>query len=132
MPNLDLIAVLVELLAWVGLGLGLPVLIAAVIARAADRRERVDVVVVQPADGHGPALVRWFADGELHERPIAPDELHGIADHESAEGYARPGGRLSFERRGHAARVLAVLAWVLLSVGIAALAASVVLMLVAG
>ncbi|WP_395244539.1 hypothetical protein ACGGZK_01690 [Agromyces sp. MMS24-K17] len=130
MPALDLFGLVVEVLSWVGLGAGLLLLIAALFARAADSGwSEVHVVVVPGADGESTA--RWFAGGDLHERPLDEHDMHAIADLESATGWAN-GGRLRFERRSGASRVLGLLAIILLSVGLVATVLSLVLSLTAG
>ncbi|WP_127792155.1 hypothetical protein [Agromyces sp. LHK192] len=140
MTALEILSVAVEVLSWIGLGVGVPLLIAALIARAVDAsRDEVDVVVLHPEvaegaermPGQGRPVLRWFAGDELHERPVEPGELDEIDDHDGAVGYAR-GGDLRFHRRGSAAKVLTTLAVVLLGVGSLSLIASFVLMFVDG
>jgi len=126
---LDVLSLIVELFAWVGLGVGIPLFIAALAARAADRRwHQVEVEVLDRGDG--PPVARWFSDAELHERPLSDDEAAAIHDPDAATGFAGPGGRLRFERHGAPARVLWVLSVVLLGVGVAALAGGIVLIFV--
>ncbi|MRG59647.1 hypothetical protein GE115_07145 [Agromyces sp. CFH 90414] len=129
MPASEILSLAVEVLSWVGLGLGVPLAVAALIARLVDAgREEVEVVVVHPQ--HGEPILRWFAGDELHERAVEPGELDEVADHEDAIGYAS-GDDLRFHRRGPATRVLTTVAIVLLAVGTASLVASVVLMFTA-
>ncbi|QEO14152.1 hypothetical protein FLP10_06760 [Agromyces intestinalis] len=133
MPALDVIGLLLEVLSWVGLGAGAVLAIAWIAARSADGGWReVEVVVVPGVDQAAP-VARWFAGDELHERPLDADEqakLEGGV--EDAIGWATAGGRLRFERRSHAARVLGLLALILLVVGVVALAAGLILSLTAG
>jgi len=126
---LDVLSLIVELFAWVGLGVGIPLFIAALAARAADRRwHQVEVEVLNRGDG--PPVARWFSEDELHERPLSDEEAAAIDDPDAATGFAGPGGRLRFERHGSPARVLWVLSLVLVGVGAAALAGGIVLIFI--
>jgi hypothetical protein len=126
---LDILAIIVEVLSWVGLGIGVPVFIAALILRAADGRwHEVDIGIVEGTSSGVPALVRWFASDELHERELTPEELASIDDPDSATAYADSSGRLRFERHSAPTRVFWVLSLALLGVGVVALAASLILM----
>ncbi|MEZ5089018.1 MAG: hypothetical protein R2719_04405 [Micropruina sp.] len=74
--SLDSIALLGEVLSWIGLGIGVPVLILARIVRASESRWReIDIVVV---DEDGTPLARWFTAGELHQRPLRRSEAGRI------------------------------------------------------
>src|SRR5690606_9539880 len=69
---IDALAIVGEVLSWIGLGIGLPLLmVALMIARVEGRWERVDMVVIEHDDT---TLVRWFAGGDFHERALAPRE----------------------------------------------------------
>jgi len=72
MDLLDAFAVVGEVVSWIGLGVGIPLLvIAGMVALAEGRWERVDIAVIDRADG---AVVRWFAGGDFHERPLRARE----------------------------------------------------------
>lgn len=72
---IDTLAAVGEVLSWIGLGLGLPLLvIAAMVAFIEGRWERVDMAVIE-RDGF--AVARWFAGGEFHERPLNAHEHAG-------------------------------------------------------
>ncbi|WP_308798613.1 hypothetical protein [Agromyces silvae] len=132
MSFLDILAIIVEVLSWVGLGIGVPLFIVALILRAADGRwHEVDVGIVERGAGE-PVLARWFASDELHERELTADELEEVDDPDSATAYADSTGRLRFDRHSAPARVFWVLSLVLLGVGVVALAGTIVLMLVMG
>ncbi|MDR5701437.1 hypothetical protein [Agromyces aerolatus] len=133
MSFLDVLAIIVEVLSWVGLGVGIPLLIAALIVRAADVRwHEVDLGIVEPTPPGSIAIARWFASDELHERELTDEELAGLGDPDSATAYADHSGRLRFERHSAPSRVLWVLSLALLAVGVVALAGAIVLMFVMG
>lgn len=129
---LDILAIIVEVLSWVGLGLGIPLFVAALILRIADARwNKVDIELV---DGTGEiTYARWFAGDEVRERELTHDELDELDDDfDSATGYADATGRLRFERHSAPSRVLWVLSLATLGVGLVALAVTIVLMLAVG
>jgi len=79
MDLLDAFAVVGEVVSWIGLGVGIPLLvIAGMVALAEGRWERVDIAVIDRADG---AIVRWFAGGDFHERPLRAREDAGDGWH---------------------------------------------------
>jgi hypothetical protein len=131
---LDVLAIIVEVLSWVGLGVGVPLFVVALILRVADGHwHEVDIEIVEPVPGGAEEPVaRWFADDELRERALTAEERDAIADPDAATAFAGRGGRLRFERHGALARVFWVLSLVLLGVGVVALAGTIVLMLVMG
>lgn len=72
MQLIDTLAVVGEVLSWIGLGVGIPLLvIAGMIALAEGRWERVDMAVIER---DGVMIVRWFAGGEFRERPLTAHE----------------------------------------------------------
>lgn len=132
MHFIDILAIIVEVLSWVGLAAGIPLFVVALILRAVDGSwHKVDIEIVDDRPKASP-VVRWFSDDELRERPLTVDEWHSIVEPDAATAYAGRNGRLRFERHGALARVFWVLSLVLLGVGVVALGATVVLMLVMG
>lgn len=70
---IDTLAVVGEAMSWIGLGIGIPLLvIAGMVALAEGRWERVDIAVVER---DGVAIARWFARGDFHERTLRASEL---------------------------------------------------------
>lgn len=68
MQSIDALAVVGEVLSWIGLGIGIPLLvIAGMVALAEGGWERVDIAVIERADE---IILRWFAGGDFHERPL--------------------------------------------------------------
>ncbi|GAA1546949.1 hypothetical protein HD600_000472 [Microbacterium ginsengiterrae] len=72
MEPLDTLAAVGEVMSWVGLGAGIPLLvITGMIAIAEGRWEAVEIAVVDRA---GIATARWFCAGDFHERPLSARE----------------------------------------------------------
>jgi hypothetical protein len=73
---IDTLAAVGEAMSWIGLGVGIPLLvIAGMVALAEGRWERVDIAIVER---DGVPIARWFARGDFHERTLRGSEL--IAD----------------------------------------------------
>lgn len=73
MQTLDILAVVGEAISWIGLGVGIPLLvIAGMVALVEGRWERVDIAVI---DRDGVSIGRWFARGDFHERTLGDSEL---------------------------------------------------------
>jgi hypothetical protein len=69
---IDAFAVAGEVLSWIGLGVGIPLLVmAGMVFLAEGRWERVDIAVIERA---GESVARWFAGGDFHERPLGRRE----------------------------------------------------------
>lgn len=72
MQALDTLALVGEVLSWVGLGLGLPLLLLALLIRTVEGAWLPIEIAVIERDG---ALIgRWFAGGDFHERPLRRHE----------------------------------------------------------
>lgn len=130
MQPIDLVSLIVEVVAWIGIVAGAGCLIAAVFARAADGSwSAVQAVVVDA----GPArIARWFAGGGFQERELEHDEVDRVAGADEYGVWVRDGdpARMRFDPVPHGRRVLSSLSWALLGTGVAALAVSIVLMFV--
>lgn len=73
MQTIDTLAAVGEVMSWIGLGAGIPLLvIAGMVALAEGRWDRVDIAVVER---DGVAIARWFARGDFWERPLRDSEL---------------------------------------------------------
>ncbi|BDZ54419.1 hypothetical protein [Agromyces marinus] len=126
MEPLDVIALAGEVVAWIALTSGLALLLAFAFARMADGTwDPTEVAILQRPDGD---LVRWFAGGEFHERPLEAHEHARHGDEGELVGWVRrrTPERLRFEASSHVPRVLGTLAVILLVVGVAATVASTV------
>lgn len=72
MQTLDILGVVGEAMSWIGLGIGIPLLIVAgMVALAEGHWERVDIAVIER---EGVPIARWFARGDFHERPLRGSE----------------------------------------------------------
>lgn len=73
MQIIDTLGAIGEAMSWIGIGIGIPLLIiGGMVALAEGRWERVDMVVVER---DGVPVARWFARGDFHERPLRESEL---------------------------------------------------------
>lgn len=76
---IDTFAAVGEVLSWIGMGVGIPLLvIAGMVALAEGRWERIDIAVIEVS---GEMIARWFAGGDFHERPLTPREDAGDGWH---------------------------------------------------
>ncbi|MGL3150980.1 hypothetical protein ACSS7Z_11545 [Microbacterium sp. A82] len=89
MSPLDALAAVGEVLSWIGLGAGIPLLIVAgMIALAEGRWEPVDIAVIER---DGEAIARWFAGGDFRERPLTQRENVTDGWHEGFVSVRSPG-----------------------------------------
>lgn len=112
----DSFALVGEVLSWVGLGVGLPVLLVAAVLRsvAADWKP-VHIVVVEQ---QGRLVGRWFASGEIQERPLRPAETEQVTDG-GLNGYlsSRDPGRIRLSAPSSRWVFLSTIGWVFLAAG---------------
>jgi len=72
MDALETLALVGEVLSWVGLGIGLPLLLLAMLIRAIEGPwHRIEIAIVER---EGSSFARWFAGGEFRERPLTHGE----------------------------------------------------------
>ena len=119
MTSEDTVEILLETFTWLGLGIGLLSLFALIVVRAIDGPWVATSAVIIP--GTDPVEARWMTlDGSLHSRVLDPHESHdiGIDDDVSVFYCHRAPYRMRFGRRGHAERILALLATVFLAIGV--------------
>lgn len=73
MQPLDVFAIVGEVLSWIGLGIGVPLLVLALMFRLVEGAWLdVEIAII---DRDGSLIARWFAGGDFHERPLRPGEL---------------------------------------------------------
>ncbi|XKH55635.1 hypothetical protein LG293_10270 [Citricoccus nitrophenolicus] len=94
-----------DLISWIGLILGLPVLLVGLLLRAGEKG-LIPTEVVLVADG-GTLWARWFSAGEFHERPLSGAERARLAGQDVCRGHVsrRDPSVLRFERRTPATSV---------------------------
>lgn len=96
MNVVDTLGMVGEILSWIGFGIGLPLLVIAMLVRAGDGQwQPVDVVIVPQGDQF---LARWFAAGEVHERVLSVSEFRG------PEATKNPRQGFASEKRPHKMR----------------------------
>lgn len=82
MEPIDTLAIVGEVLSWIGLCIGIPLLvIGGMVALTEGRWERVDIAIIDRDGGH---FARWFTGGDFHERPLS---LRERADADWHRGY---------------------------------------------
>ena len=75
MQPIDIVAAVGEVLSWIGLGIGVPLLaLAAMVALAEGRWEPTDIAIIER---DGVTIARWFAGGDFYERPLTAHEDAG-------------------------------------------------------
>jgi hypothetical protein len=113
-----------ELMSWLGLILGLPLLLVALPLRAGERGlVPTEIVIVR--DGRT-ARARWYAAGEFHERELLRHERGHVAGQDFIQGYVgrRDPWVMRLERRTPVTSVLLVLGATLVALGLAGFALS--------
>ena len=127
------IGLILELLTWVGFGIGVLLLVGYLIARAA-RAAWVETDAVVVAEGSELRL-RWLSDDrELFDRLVEPEERALIGDKDHCEiRYSRFSpwkSRLKADSR--AVRALGILTVVFVGIGVVASVASIVVLFLGG
>lgn len=114
MEPIDVLAAVGEVLSWIGLGIGLPLLVlGAMVALAEGRWEQTDVAVIERA---GARTARWFAGGDFHERRLTSREPADDGWHRGFASVRMP-GHLRM-RAPMARRLLVTLGVVFIAVGL--------------
>ncbi len=119
-----------ELLTWVGLSLGLVLLIASLITRAVSGRwVETDAVLVENKDE---ASVRWMSEDGLHLHPLTTAERSDLPASDGLRVFyqRRDPDRMRLEASGHGERVLRLLGLLLFGLGLMAFVVSIVLIFV--
>ncbi|MEW1980873.1 hypothetical protein AB0333_08090 [Citricoccus sp. NPDC079358] len=107
-----------DLISWIGLLLGLPVLLVGLLLRAREKG-LVPTEVVLVADG-GMLWARWFSAGEFQERPLSGTERAHLAGQDVCRGYVsrRDPSGVRFERRTSATSVCLALGYTFVGLGV--------------
>lgn len=73
MQTLDTLALVGEVLSWIGLGIGLPLLFLGLLIGSVEGPWRnIEIVIIER---DGAQFARWFAGGDFHERPLRRGEF---------------------------------------------------------
>ena len=132
MPDHALDAI-IEIFSWAGFGLGGLLAVIALLVFVFDGTWMPVRAVVEDAE-HG-RLVRWFdEDGGVNEARLTHEQEREIGSKDMADIFYRRGSqnRMRLTQGSPAVRAIALLAAGLLSLGVIALAASLVLLFVRG
>jgi hypothetical protein len=116
----DTVEILLETFTWLGLGIGLLSFVVLIVMRAIDGPWVATSAVIIP--GTDPVEARWMTlDGALHSRVLDEHEGEdvGIDDDVAVYYCHRAPHRMRFGRRGHAERILTLLAVVFGTIGVA-------------
>lgn len=131
MNALDAVGTIAEVLSWIGLGLGLPLLVIVFLVKTHDGSWLPHEVFILE-DEHGRARARWFAAGDFRERPLRAEESihwHGREEVDAFVSEHHP-GLMRFEPRRPLLHAFQVLGITLTAVGAGAVILSVVLLFV--
>lgn len=119
-----------EVFTWVGIALGLVLLVASLITRAVSGRwiETDAILVDEPPE----ASVRWMSEDGLHLHPLSSAERHDLATLDPLRIYyqQRDPDRMRLEASGAGEKVLRMLGLLLCGLGVLASAVSIALIFV--
>ena len=128
MQVLDTLALVGEVLSWMGLGIGLPLLLLAFLIRTVEGAWLPIEIAVIERDSS--LIGRWFAGGDFHQRPLTGHESAvaavAVAEDGWAEGVvsANNPARARVGEPPHARRVIRTLGLVFAGVGFVGLVVS--------
>jgi hypothetical protein len=125
MNAVDIVGTIGELISWIGLIAGLPLVIIGLMIRVAEGPYApVSVTIVDGIDDRQFAL--WSTDGRTCSRVLSPHEQTTRSDDASVTGYVstRDPERMRLDRRSPAVRICFVLAGVMLGAAVIGFIAS--------
>ncbi|QNA92020.1 MULTISPECIES: hypothetical protein [unclassified Microbacterium] len=131
MNAIDAVGMIAEILSWIGLGIGLPLLAVVLLVKVHDGAwSPQEVVIVE--DAGGSARARWFAAGDFRERPLRADEHIHRQGRDEVDAFVseRHPDLMRFEPRRPLLHAFQVLGVTLAGVGAAAVVVSIVLLFV--
>lgn len=129
MDAIDALGTIAEIISWIGLGVGVPLLVIVLLVKVHDGRWLpLEVVILEEEDGR--ARARWFTAGGFRERPLRADESHHWLGREEADAFIseRHPDLMRFEPRRPLIHALQVLGITLAGVGAASVVLSVILL----
>lgn len=108
MDTIDALGGVGEIVSWIGLGLGLPVLLIGIIAKAHTGRWCAIEVAIVSTDHH--TLARWYAAEEFYERRLTSAEIMQWGDQDMVTAWVseRRPNLMRFEPKRHALHVIYV------------------------
>lgn len=115
---MEVVSLVGELFSWIGLALGLPLLLLVLLFRLAlGQMEPVEIFIVARSDV---VVGRWFAESTLHERPLRGYERDRVAGRESVDAYVskRDSSRMRLDLEPTLLRAVWTLGVVLTSAGV--------------
>lgn len=123
---------LLEAFTWVGFGVGILILLAALFARLIDGRWVPTHVLIE--DGSGGRVAHWFAAGGVGAAPLTSDQEKALAGRDEADVFTREGvhDRIRLRKGSSAVRAFTTLALALIALGAAAGVGSLVQLFVRG
>ncbi|WP_448808386.1 hypothetical protein [Agromyces bauzanensis] len=130
MDAAEVVSIVAEVIGWIAFGGSLACLLLAMVIRMGDGRWLpTDAVVVDQEHG---STVRWFAEGEFHQRRLSAEERAHVVDPEEERAFyrEREPDRLRLHEPPTGRRVIRIVGLILLAIAGAAGVLSVVLMLV--
>lgn len=131
MDAVDAIGTIAEILSWIGLCVGLPLLLVVWSVKVHDGRwVPIEIVILED---EGRARARWFTAGDFRERALRADESVHWRGRDEADAFVseRHPGLMRFEPRRPLLDAFQVLGITLSSVGAAAVILSFVLLFTA-
>lgn len=131
MNTVDAVGTIAEILSWIGLGVGLPLLAIVLLVKVHDGPWLPHEVIIVEEEG-GRARARWFTAGDFWERPLRAEESPHWRGREEADAFisGRHPSLMRFEPRRPLLHAFQVLGITLASVGAAAVVLSIVLLFV--
>ncbi len=120
---LDSVAIVGEVMSWIGLGVGLPMMVFVRVLRATKRAWRtVDILVIRQEEQ---LTARWFANGSIHERPLRAREAYRIREgwHDGQVSLRDP-NRMQLASWSTLGPTLSTLGWTFVGAGAIGLAVS--------
>ncbi|MFB8188180.1 hypothetical protein ACFC14_02575 [Microbacterium sp. NPDC055988] len=126
----DAVGTIAEILSWIGLGIGLPLLLIVLLVKVHDGRWVPQEVFILEEDGRSRA--RWFTAGDFWERPLRADESGHWQGREEVDAFVSEHhpNLMRFEPRRPLLHAVHVLGITLASVGAAAVVLSIILLFV--
>lgn len=131
MNAVDAVGTIAEILSWIGLGVGLPLLVIVFLVKVHDGSWLPHEVVIVEEEG-GRARARWFTAGDFWERPLRAEESAHWSGREDVEAFisTRHPNLMRFEPRRPLLHAFQVLGITLTGVGAGAVVLSIVLLFI--